>query len=85
MSDVSHLITDLKSILPESQVLSDRETLQASSHDTWPLSTKLRRLGCHDYQADVVVKSPTKNRFNRYWRWRRQMIRRSPPGRWHPQ
>lgn len=55
MSDVSHLITDLKSILPESQVLSDRETLQASSHDTWPLSTKLRRLGCHDYQADVVV------------------------------
>ena len=43
MSDVSHLITDLKSILPESQVLSDRETLQASSHDTWPLSTKLRR------------------------------------------
>lgn len=34
MSDVSHLITDLKSILPESQVLSDRETLQASSHDT---------------------------------------------------
>ena len=56
MSDVSHLITDLKSILPESQVLSDRETLQASSHDTWPLSTKLRRLGCHDYQADVVVK-----------------------------
>lgn len=56
MSDVSHLVTDLKSILPESQVLSDRETLQASSHDTWPLSTKLRRLGCHDYQADVVVK-----------------------------
>ncbi|HAT1616703.1 TPA: FAD-binding oxidoreductase [Raoultella ornithinolytica] len=56
MSDVSHLITDLKSILPESQILSDRETLQASSHDTWPLSTKLRRLGCHDYQADVVVK-----------------------------
>ncbi|ENT8516761.1 FAD-binding oxidoreductase [Raoultella ornithinolytica] len=56
MSDVSHLITDLKSILPESQVLSDRETLQASSHDTWPLSTKLRRLGCHDYQADLVVK-----------------------------
>lgn len=56
MSDVSHLITDLKSILPESQVLSDRETLQASSHDTWPLSTKLRRLGCHDHQADVVVK-----------------------------
>ena len=56
MSDVAHLITDLKSILPESQVLSDRETLQASSHDTWPLSTKLRRLGCHDYQADVVVK-----------------------------
>lgn len=56
MSDVSHLITDLKSILPESQVLSDHETLQASSHDTWPLSTKLRRLGCHDYQADVVVK-----------------------------
>lgn len=56
MPDISHLISALKNILPEQQVLSDRETLQASSHDTWPLSTKLRRLGCHDYQADVVVK-----------------------------
>lgn len=55
MSDVTPLITDLKNRLPESQVLTDCDTLQASSHDTWPLSTKLRRLGCHDYQADVVV------------------------------
>lgn len=56
MSDISHLITALKAVVPESQVLTDSDTLQASSHDTWPLSTKLRRLGCHDYQADIVVK-----------------------------
>ncbi|CAI0839206.1 Uncharacterized FAD-linked oxidoreductase Rv2280 [Serratia quinivorans] len=56
MTDISHLITALKNVLPEQQVLTDRDTLQASSHDTWPLSTKLRRLGCHDYQADIVVK-----------------------------
>ena len=56
MSEIAHLITALKNVLPEQQVLTDRDTLQASSHDTWPLSTKLRRLGCHDYQADVVVK-----------------------------
>ncbi|WP_330985665.1 MULTISPECIES: FAD-binding oxidoreductase [Enterobacterales] len=56
MSDISTLISALKHLLPERQVLNDPDTLQASSHDTWPLSTKLRRLGCHDYQADVVVK-----------------------------
>ncbi|NUU67118.1 FAD-binding oxidoreductase [Enterobacteriaceae bacterium BIT-l23] len=56
MSDISHLIRALKSVMPGEQVLTDSEALQASSHDTWPLSTKLRRLGCHDYQADVVVK-----------------------------
>ncbi|WP_159564656.1 FAD-binding oxidoreductase [Budvicia diplopodorum] len=56
MSNISPLISALKNIMPEKQVLTDIDTLQASSHDTWPLSTKLRRLGCHDYQADVVVK-----------------------------
>ncbi|MFZ3388340.1 FAD-binding oxidoreductase [Buttiauxella gaviniae] len=57
MPNVSSLITALRKIVPEKLVLNDRDTLQASSHDTWPLSTKLRRLGCHDYQADVVVKA----------------------------
>ncbi|QKJ86035.1 FAD-binding oxidoreductase [Paramixta manurensis] len=56
MSDISHLITALKNVIPEPQVLTDSDSLQASSHDTWPLSTKLKHLGCHDYQADVVVK-----------------------------
>ncbi|OON38661.1 FAD-binding oxidoreductase [Izhakiella australiensis] len=55
MADISPLIAALKSALPPQQVLTDSDTLQASSHDTWPLSTKLKRLGCHDYQADVVV------------------------------
>lgn len=56
MSDISSLIATLRLLLPDGQVLTDPDTLQASSHDTWPLSTKLRRLGRHDYQADVVVK-----------------------------
>lgn len=43
MSDISHLVAALKAAVPESQILTDRDTLQASSHDTWPLSTKLRR------------------------------------------
>lgn len=55
MSDKGLLIAALAQALPASQVRSDAESLQASSHDTWPLSTKLKRLGCHDYQADVVV------------------------------
>jgi alkyldihydroxyacetonephosphate synthase len=56
MSNIIHLVTALKKIAPAIKVLTDADTLQASSHDTWPLSTKLRRLGSHDYQADVVVK-----------------------------
>ncbi|AHF75776.1 FAD linked oxidase domain protein [Sodalis praecaptivus] len=55
MSAIAQLITALKEQLPAECVLSDADTLQASSHDTWPLSTKLKRIGCHDYQADVVV------------------------------
>ncbi|RKQ38818.1 FAD-binding oxidoreductase [Enterobacter sp. R1(2018)] len=56
MSNVFQLVAALKKIVPEKQVLTDTDSLQASSHDTWPLSTKLRRLGSHEYQADVVVK-----------------------------
>lgn len=56
MTDIFQLVAELKKIVPEDQVLTDTYSLQASSHDTWPLSTKLRRLGSHEYQADVVVK-----------------------------
>lgn len=55
MSDISRLLSALKRVLPEQQILTDCNTLQDSSHDTWPLSTKLRRLGCHDFKAEVVV------------------------------
>lgn len=37
-------------------VLTDDATLEASSHDTWPLSTKRSMVGEHENAADVVVR-----------------------------
>jgi alkyldihydroxyacetonephosphate synthase len=39
------------------KVLTTQAALDASSHDTWPLMTKLDMLGQHPNKADIVVKA----------------------------
>lgn len=39
----------------ESKVSTLRKDLEASSHDTWPLMTKLNLIGAHPNMADIVV------------------------------
>lgn len=49
-------VSALRAALGERVVLTDADTLDASSHDTWPFSTKLAMLGRHEHRADVVVR-----------------------------
>lgn len=65
MGTISRLITALTSKLPAECVLSDATTRNNSSHDTWPLSTKLKRLGRHEYCADVVVQVTSEEQIKR--------------------
>ncbi|WP_255946006.1 FAD-binding oxidoreductase [Streptomyces odontomachi] len=55
MADPSSALAALSRELGPDAVRTDAETLAASSHDSWPLSTKLARLGRHTHQADAVV------------------------------
>lgn len=49
-------VAALREALGEEAVDTDADTLDGTSHDTWPLSTKLARLGRHEHRADVVVR-----------------------------
>lgn len=49
-------ISALRAALGGSAVATDDDTLDGTSHDTWPLSTKLARLGRHEHRADVLVR-----------------------------
>lgn len=49
------LVETLTDLLGPAAVDRSPGALTASSHDTWPLSTKYARLGLHPYQAELVV------------------------------
>jgi alkyldihydroxyacetonephosphate synthase len=49
-------VSALRTALGAAAVITDADALDGTSHDTWPLSTKLARLGRHDHRADVVVR-----------------------------
>lgn len=57
MPDLQAIETTLKQTLSESEVSSSVKDLEMSSHDTWPLMTKLNMLGQHPNQADIVVRA----------------------------
>lgn len=51
----SKTLDALMSALTPAQIQTDADTLDGSSHDTWPLSTKLAMVDRHENRADVVV------------------------------
>lgn len=57
MSDIEVVRQALIDELTPEQVDNSAAALEASSHDTWPLSTKKARAGIHDHQADLVVRA----------------------------
>ncbi|KEO60781.1 FAD-binding oxidoreductase [Thioclava indica] len=57
MLDHTDTITRLRSELGSDKVSTSRKDLEASSHDTWPLMTKLNLLGEHPNMADIVVRA----------------------------
>lgn len=46
----------LTELLGSDAVDTTAEALNATSHDTWPLSTKKAMIGAHDHKADAVVR-----------------------------
>jgi len=50
------LVDRLVAELGERIVLTDPASLDASSHDSWPVSSKLKRMDIHSHRADVVVR-----------------------------
>jgi alkyldihydroxyacetonephosphate synthase len=52
----STAIDSLIETLGVDAVSTDADSLDASSHDTWPLSTKWQRAGRHPNRADMVVR-----------------------------
>ncbi|GKW14450.1 alkyldihydroxyacetonephosphate synthase [Pectobacterium carotovorum subsp. carotovorum] len=57
MSNYQYVEEMLRSKLGSDKVLTSLKDLEASSHDTWPLMTKLNLLGEHPNKADIVVKA----------------------------
>ncbi|MCA1218666.1 FAD-binding oxidoreductase [Streptomyces sp. 8L] len=55
MADLSSALSALSRALSPDAVRTDDESLDRSSHDSWPLSSKLDRLGRHGHRADAVV------------------------------
>ncbi|MFD8779584.1 FAD-binding oxidoreductase [Streptomyces sp. NPDC059916] len=55
MTDLPAALTALSRELGPDAVHTDEVSLAASSHDSWPLSTKLAKLGRHTHRADAVV------------------------------
>lgn len=56
VSETPNLLNLLTAAVGAENVLTDPAVREASSHDTWPVSTKWFRQGEHPYQADVVVR-----------------------------
>ncbi|MGW0688734.1 FAD-binding oxidoreductase [Streptomyces sp. NPDC002754] len=56
MADLSTTLATLTSVLGPEAVRTDDTSLASSSHDSWPLSTKLARLERHEHRGDVVVR-----------------------------
>lgn len=57
MTDILALRRTLLEDVEPVQLDQGTEGLDASSHDTWPLSTKKDRVGVHDHRADLVVRA----------------------------
>lgn len=57
MPESPKLLRLLSAAVGAENVLTDPAVLAASSHDTWPVSTKWSRRDEHPYQADVVVRA----------------------------
>ncbi|WP_129838509.1 FAD-binding oxidoreductase [Streptomyces sp. RFCAC02] len=55
MADLEAALALIAGELDAEAVRTDAPALAASSHDSWPLSTKLARLDVHDHRADAVV------------------------------
>ncbi|MGL6260842.1 FAD-binding oxidoreductase [Vibrio sp. WXL210] len=55
MKNYLNVVEQLESQLGQQRVSTHRKDLEASSHDTWPLMTKLNLLDQHPNMADVVV------------------------------
>ncbi|MEW2544683.1 FAD-binding oxidoreductase [Streptomyces sp. NPDC047002] len=55
MADLAAALSELSEALGPDAVRTDGEALDRSSHDSWPLSAKLDRLGSHRHRADAVV------------------------------
>jgi len=49
------LLTALQDIVGPERVRTDTVTLDLTSHDTWPMTTKWAALGRHPYRAEAVV------------------------------
>lgn len=54
-------LESLTSALGAAAVKTDKASLDASGHDTWPLSTKLAMAGHHPNSAEVVVKASSED------------------------
>lgn len=50
------LLDEVTAIVGAGNVDTDSASLDATSHDTWPLTTKWARVGRHPYRAEAVVK-----------------------------
>ncbi|GAA3586945.1 FAD-binding oxidoreductase [Amycolatopsis ultiminotia] len=57
MSDSQLLVRRLAESFGAEKISTDPASLAATSHDTWPVSTKWARRGLHPHQADVVVRA----------------------------
>ncbi|MDG3087600.1 FAD-binding oxidoreductase [Vibrio hannami] len=57
MSNYQLTAAALREALGEQKVSTLQKDLEASSHDTWPLMTKLNLIGEHPNKADIVVRA----------------------------
>ncbi|MBC7001277.1 FAD-binding oxidoreductase [Photobacterium sp. BZF1] len=57
MLDYPLIVKKLEKALDVAKVSTQKRDLEASSHDTWPLMTKLNLLDKHPNKADVVVRA----------------------------
>ncbi|WP_375748756.1 FAD-binding oxidoreductase [Vibrio sp. HN007] len=57
MSNYQLTASALREALGEQKVSTLQKDLEASSHDTWPLMTKLNLIGEHPNKADIVVRA----------------------------
>ncbi|MGP0051057.1 MAG: FAD-binding oxidoreductase [Solirubrobacteraceae bacterium] len=55
MPEITTLADELAAVLGADAVRTDNATLDSTSHDTWPMTTKWSRQGRHPYRADMLV------------------------------